>query len=247
MLRRRAADLLGRAREYPLARRFDADIGGALALADLGYEDTGREGYVPSRFLPTLRAIRRLRLGEGDVVADLGAGKGLGVLLAAEYPVRLVVGIEIVPALAEIARENVCRNQRRLKARRVEIVTGDVLAWPIPDDLSVVYLYSPFFGDVFSQVLDRLLDSLERRPRPLRLVYTYPREHERLLATGQAQLLDVASALWPSRSGWWREPHVIATYGIGPGPFDRPRALPFRARALRAWDTPVPAVDWPAS
>lgn len=246
-LRRTAATLLDRVREYPLARRYDADIYGAVELSDVGYAEAGRENYIPSRFLPTLRSIRRLDLREHDVVADLGAGKGLAVLLSAEHPVRRVVGVEIVPELADIARGNVRRNRHRLQAREVQIVTSDVLAWPVPDDLTVVYLYSPFFGEVFAQVLDLLLESVRRRPRPLRLVYAYPREHERLLTTGRAQLLDVASGMWPARSGWWREPHVIATYGLGPGPFERRRTLPFRARAIRAWETPVPAVEWPSS
>jgi hypothetical protein len=244
-LRRTAATLLDRVREYPLERRYDADLAGAMALSELGYADTGREGYIRSRFLPTARAIRRLGLGPDDVVADLGAGKGLGVLVAGEYPVRRVIGVELVPQLADIARANVERNRARVRAADVEIVTGDVLSWQVPDDLTIVYLYSPFFGDVFGKVLDRLLESLDRHPRPLRLVYTYPREHEQLLATGRARLLDLTSALWPTRLGWWREPHVIATYGVGDGPFPRSPLLPPRRRALRAWNVPAPAVEWP--
>jgi SAM-dependent methyltransferase len=236
--------LLDRARAYPLKFRYDADLAGERQLAELGHAADGRERYVASRLLPTVRAIRRLGLRAGDVVADLGAGKGLGVLVAAEYPVERVVGVEIVPELAEVARANVARNALRLQAREVEVVTADILDWRVPDDLTVAYLYSPFFGAVFAQVLDGLLESLDRRPRPFRLVYTFPREHARLLGTGRVKLLDVTSALWPTRRGWWRRPHVIATYGFDDGPFDRPHGLPASRRALAAWSGPAPAVDW---
>ena len=52
-----------------------------------------------------------------------------------------------------------------------------MLEYEIPDDLSVVYLYNPFTGLLFARFIERLLRSLERRPRPLRLVYNYPFEH----------------------------------------------------------------------
>src|SRR5580704_1214897 len=38
---------------------------------------------------------------------DIGAGKGRGLLVASEYHFRKVVGIELNPALAATARENV--------------------------------------------------------------------------------------------------------------------------------------------
>ena len=37
---------------------------------------------------------------------DIGAGMGRAVLLAAEMPFRLVVGVELNPTLAQIARRN---------------------------------------------------------------------------------------------------------------------------------------------
>jgi SAM-dependent methyltransferase len=185
VVRSRAASLLNRAREYPLERRYGADLD-SVELAEVGYHADGRERYAASRYLAASRAVRRLGLGADDVVADLGAGKGLGVLLAAEYRVRRVVGVEIVPEFAEIARDNIRRNRNRLRAAHVEIDTGDVLEWEVPDDLTAVYLYSPFFGEIFAAVLDRLLESVERRPRPLRIVYAFPREHERMVATAGA-------------------------------------------------------------
>src|SRR5580704_639241 len=40
---------------------------------------------------------------------DIGAGKGRGLLVASEYRFRRVIGIELNPAMAAIARQNVAR------------------------------------------------------------------------------------------------------------------------------------------
>jgi SAM-dependent methyltransferase len=231
--------LVDRAREYPLERRYQGDFGGAEDLSEFGYGAEGRERYGPSRFLSTRRTLRRLRLTPDDVIADLGAGKGLAVLMAAEHPVRRVIGVELVPELADLARRNVDLNRARARAP-VEVVQSDALEWPIPEDLSVVYMYSPFFGEIFGGVLERLLESVERHPRPLRMVYSNPREHNRLLASG-AQVLDVTSTDWPARGEWWLEPiRVTVTYGIGAGPFPRPRGRKPRSAAFTRWSVASP-------
>ena len=140
--------LLGELREYPVRRRYGPSDFTGVPLEDLGWDAQGRERYVASRFLPTARAFRRLALQRSDVVVDLGCGKGLAVLVAAEHPVRRVIGVELVPELAVAAQANVERNHRRLRSP-VEIIATDVLDWSVPDDVTVVYAYSPFYGEIF--------------------------------------------------------------------------------------------------
>jgi SAM-dependent methyltransferase len=219
-------------------RRWTADVEGYVYLDDMGHEPGNRVWHHPSNWLPTLLALRRLRLGPDDVVADLGAGKGAALLVAAEFPVRRLTGVELVEELADVARRNVDANRDRMRAQDVEVVNSDVLCWPIPDDLTVVYLYSPFFGDLFGHIMEHLFEAHDSAPRPLRLVYNYPFEHNRLIATGRARVLDVAPAVWPPRPRWWSLPEVIVTYGVGAGPFPPPRGLPTPAPALSQWSAP---------
>jgi SAM-dependent methyltransferase len=216
-------------------RRYRADVGGFVYLDQVGLEHGERVWHAPSAWLPTLLALRRLRLGRRDVVADLGAGKGGVLLLAASQPVRRVIGVEIADEFAEIARRNLELNSSRVRARETEVMTADALDWRVPDDLTVVYLYSPFVGELFTQVMQRLLEAYDRAPRPLRLVYNFPFEHDRLLATGRVRVLDVCPATWPRTPGWWRREEVIVTYGVGDGPFPRPRGLRPPRAALRHW------------
>jgi SAM-dependent methyltransferase len=169
----RLAVSLKRARDYRLRRWYGTDFSDNLVLGDVGLDAPGRERYAPSSWRGTVRALDRLALGPEDVVADLGAGRGLAVMAAARYPVREVIGVELVPELAREAQATVERSAPAVKAAGVRVVCSDVLAWPVPDDLSVAFMFSPFFGEVFRGAMARLLDSLNRHPRPLRLVYMY--------------------------------------------------------------------------
>src|SRR3712207_4322280 len=82
---------------------------------------------------------------------------------------------------------SVDRVRDKLATKDVEIVTGDALAYEIPDDVTVLYLYNPFTGETFQKVLDNVVASLERAPRRLRVIYRRPTEHDRVMATGRAR------------------------------------------------------------
>ena len=87
-----------------------------------------------------------------------------------------------------------------------------MLEYEIPDDLSVVYLYNPFTGLLFARFIERLLRSVERHPRPLRLVYNYPFDHNYLIARGRFRPIDLSYSYWPA---WRHRPgYVVLTYEV---------------------------------
>jgi HemK-like putative methylase len=68
----------------------------------------------------------------GDRVLDLGAGVGsVGICLAMRVPDCTVTGVELQPALADLARRNATRNGL---SERVQTIIHD-LAHPLPADL----------------------------------------------------------------------------------------------------------------
>jgi SAM-dependent methyltransferase len=223
-------------------RRMGVATSGFEYLEDRGIEGGDRAFYASAHPITTRAALQRLRPGPDDVFVDLGCGKGLAVLLAAELPFKRVIGVELAEDWAQEARENVERVRHRLRCQDVQIDTADVLEWEVPRDLSVVFLYCPFLGDVFSKALDRLITAYDEHPRPLRIVYDYPWEHNRLLATGRVAVVDIRPGRWPGTPRWWTKPEVIVTYEVFGDGEPRPRPLARRGlgrtRALERWSRP---------
>jgi hypothetical protein len=135
---------------------------------------------------------------------------------ALRYPFKRVIGVELAPSLHQIARDNIGRNRDRLRCRDVRLVRTDVLDYRIPDDVTVVFLDNPFTGAIFATVLDRLLASVDRAPRPVRIVYFNPVEHERLVATGRVRVIRRVRGLRPGRE--WARSNATYVYSVLPGP-----------------------------
>jgi len=109
---------------------------------------------------------------EGATFVDLGSGMGRAVLLAARKPFRQVVGVEISPALHEIARENLERVDRSaLRCRDVRLVRNDAARYRFPRGSLVVYLFNPFDAVVLEAVLAQLAI---HAARDVALVYHTP-------------------------------------------------------------------------
>jgi SAM-dependent methyltransferase len=88
---------------------------------------------------------------------DVGSGMGRVVLLASQRPFRQIVGVEISPALHEIARENRARfPAAAVRCRDVRLVRADAASFTFPRGDLVVYLYNPFRAEVVEPMLDAL-------------------------------------------------------------------------------------------
>lgn len=156
--------------------RLDTD--GYIPLEELDLAAEGRRDYGPSGWRTIDRLAACVPFGPDDVFVDYGCGKGRVVYLAARRPLKRVIGVELSPELAEVARGNLEAYGARLTCRNVEIVCSDAVSWPVPDDLTIAFLYSPFTGNLFRAVVDNLRRSIERRPRTLWVV------HQRLAESG---------------------------------------------------------------
>jgi hypothetical protein len=103
---------------------------------------------------------------------DVGAGMGRAMLLAAQHPFSAVVGVELHPTLARIARRNLAiwREQgRALTGMRV--YCRDAVSFPLPPGPCVAFLFNPFAGPVMRAVLRAWSGQLEKKPRRFELLY----------------------------------------------------------------------------
>ena len=124
---------------------------------------------------------------ERSTFVDIGCGMGRVVLLAAERPFRQIVGVEISPALHEIARANrEAYPADKLKCRDIRLVRADASDFTFPRGDLVVYLYNPFRTEVLDPVLDALLAISSRE---IVLMYHTPLERAAIEARNTFELI----------------------------------------------------------
>jgi SAM-dependent methyltransferase len=238
-----ANDSLTRAEQRVFERRLGVSTSGHVYIDD-GTLTADRVFYQGCEWLPLRRMLRSLKPGPGDVFVDLGSGKGQALLVAAGFDYDRVLGIEMMPELVDLANDNLLRAASKLRCRDVRSERGDVLDWQMPDDVTTVFLYCPFNGEIFHQALGEVFASYDRKPRQLRIVYGYPWEHNWLVGTGRVVVEDVRPSGWPTKPWWWRTGWVNLVYRVvGPGearsgPPQVRRRLFRPHRALKRWGGP---------
>lgn len=130
--------------------------------------------YTPSNWKTLKRIHAIVRLDCNDIFIDFGSGKGKMVYLAAHYPLKKVIGIEISEPLHEIAQQNIANNMEQLKCKNIELVNKDVLEYSLPDDFTIAYLYNPFVNDLFIRVISKIENSFTKNPRKIWVIYKNP-------------------------------------------------------------------------
>jgi SAM-dependent methyltransferase len=137
--------------------------------------NTAYYGVAPSVFRALIVGWRRswpaAPIDEYSFI-DFGAGMGRAVLLAAELPFREVVGVELNPALARIARKNVARWRALGRARApVRILCRDAVELRFPPGPCVAFLFNPFGAPVMRRLLAVMAESFSGRPGQLDILY----------------------------------------------------------------------------
>ncbi len=155
-----------------------AATAGLYRASDLGADPTTCGAHVPLpavRFAAFRAAMRRyVRPTPADVFLDYGSGLGRGLLMAATFPFERVIGVERSAHLNESATAIFESAAARLRCQRAQFLTMDATLRDPPDDATVLYFFSPFYGAVLRDVMRRICGALERSPRNMRLVTDVP-------------------------------------------------------------------------
>ncbi len=134
--------------------------------------------YFPSHEEQFHGIMSSLAIRPSDYVfIDLGAGKGLPLLLAAEYSFQSITGVEYSKALVETANQNIEAYRRQTGSDdRIQCIWGDATDFKFPDQPTILYLFNPFQGKVMDRVVANVEKSLRTAPRDLWVVYVNPWE-----------------------------------------------------------------------
>jgi SAM-dependent methyltransferase len=138
-------------------------------------------GILHSAYQPTEPEMFREMLDSLDIdfpkftFIDLGSGKGRTMLMAAEYPFRRIVGVELLPDLNRVAEDNI-RIYKNESQRCFDIspVCADAREYEFPPEPILLYLFHPLSRTGLERVVTNLRSSLQAWARPVILIYYNP-------------------------------------------------------------------------
>ncbi len=106
---------------------------------------------------------------------DFGSGKGRALLMASDYPFRRIIGVELLPSLNQVARENIAQYKNDAqKCFVLETVCADAADFHIPEGPLILYFFNPFPESGLRRTLATLEKDLSSRSGPVYLLYHNP-------------------------------------------------------------------------
>lgn len=148
--------------------------------------------YEPSRTEVLHTVLRKIPVAlEQYTFIDLGAGKGLPMLVASEYPFKRILGVEYSKTLADAAALNIqVHKAQHPMSAPIECIWGDATEFVFPNEPTVLYLFNPFQAKVMDRVVANLQKSLQQHPRDLWVVYVNPWEVRKFRRTSMLETIE---------------------------------------------------------
>ena len=134
--------------------------------------------YEPTPYSALEELFRHYELKSSDRVVDFGCGKGRLNFYIHYFFHSEVIGVEMDEMLYEKAMANLERYIRKTKNRKEKIQFQCCLAeeYPINPLDNRFYFFNPFSIQVFRNVINNILRSVERYQRQIDVVLYYPSE-----------------------------------------------------------------------
>jgi tRNA G46 methylase TrmB len=163
---------------------FDWDHRVDTTSATVGWRDR-LLGLLHSPYQPTEPGLFQEMLASLQIdfrefaFIDVGSGKGRVLLMAADYPFRRVIGVELLPALHRVAAENIRKYKSdSQECMLIEVLCEDAREFVFPRGPLVLYLFNPLSESGLLDLLSNLERSLRETPRPVFVLYHNPQlEH----------------------------------------------------------------------
>jgi len=106
---------------------------------------------------------------------DIGSGKGRALLMAADYPFRRILGIELLPELHSVAKANISKYKSdSQQCFAIDCLLSDAREFAFPPDPTVLYLFNPLPESGLVMMISRLKQSLQEHPRRVFVLYHNP-------------------------------------------------------------------------
>ncbi|MFN8370470.1 MAG: class I SAM-dependent methyltransferase [Bacteriovoracaceae bacterium] len=163
--------------EFYFDKKYQIKTGGLMLLKDLNIPNASKvfaKDYMPSNYYIFKKSLKRIPEEiKHETFIDFGCGKGRVLLMAAESGFKKIVGIDFSDDLIKICLKNleVYRNKNSCE---FEVICVDALLYSIPKNATLFYFYNPFWPEVFSQIVSKIVESIKANPREAYVIYINP-------------------------------------------------------------------------
>lgn len=142
--------------------------------------------YQPTKIKTFLKAMSHLRIQEPEKFAfiDFGCGKGRCLLLAVPFGFGQILGVELSPSLAAIARKNADAFKRVGVRSLIEIQNCPSSEANLPEQPSVYFFYNPFDQQIMRETFESIDKITSERMFEAYVVYINPQHQQTLRENG---------------------------------------------------------------
>ncbi|MEP7116149.1 MAG: class I SAM-dependent methyltransferase [Acidobacteriota bacterium] len=169
---------IGWIRTHPYDDANGVETRSTLAARRGTSHDAGGERALPyggSQPSIVRTALASLPDRERYAFVDLGCGKGRPLIVASEFSFSHLLGVELSPDLASVARRNAAIVAARHPERTpIAIQIGDATAVTAPTDRVAFFMYHPFDRDLVADLIRNLERQLAGGLRHAFLLYYNP-------------------------------------------------------------------------
>lgn len=165
-----------------LEAHYGVDLITTVKPEDIDGAGEGTTASGPSRQMGMFDVLQHISSYEKRFL-DIGSGKGGAMVLANQFEFTRVDGLEISPGLCDIAMRNL-----DLLGYEGTIFNQSATAFDGYGKYDVLYMYDPFRGDLFRQVMSQIERCI--KDKPVLLVYANPYHHEDVIRNGVFSLVD---------------------------------------------------------
>jgi SAM-dependent methyltransferase len=140
--------------------------------------------YMPANYALLEDVFNNLPKNGPSHFIDIGCGKGRAVCVAAHHGFEKVTGIDFSKEFCSEALLNLQQTQIKFPRLQFAIIHQDALLLDIPADADCLFFFNPFDQYVMQQVAIKLLESLQKSPRDIYIVYLNPLYKNEFLQLG---------------------------------------------------------------
>lgn len=150
-------------------QRTGVETAGRVLPEDISQNRDLVTHYAGTREKPLKELLKKMNVPGDYHFIDLGCGKGRVLIIALEYGLKKVTGVEISSSLLEQARWNLSRFTQS-KEVEVSFALGDFTEIELPRG-EIYYMYDPCKGEMLMNIFRKIHESTSHKAGEAMIIY----------------------------------------------------------------------------